>query len=214
MKKIGLIAGGLFLVLILSGCGKNEKSNPSNGEQNNQEVNEISADNNQESPAGQVAENENSAEGGVMKKLKNALSSGKKMKCTYSMGDEKEKTEIITYVQGDKYKTEVNVGQIKTISIFDGDAMYSWSEGQKTGTKMAMSCLNSLDTRSEAESNPVSEESSVADEEEFVDTLADAQNLNCEDAGDVNFEVPSDINFTDQCEALKSQQKMLESLNK
>jgi hypothetical protein len=41
----------------------------------------------------------------------------------------------------------------------------------------------------------------------------DAQNLSCEDAGDVDFDIPNDVNFSDQCEMLKSQQKMIEGLN-
>lgn len=201
MKKISLIVCSLFLVLVLAGCGKNDQSN--NG-QSNQEVKEVSGQGSQENEDG---------EDGIMKRLKNALSSGKKMKCTYVVGNEEGKTEVITYVQGDKYKTEVNVGQIKTVSVFDGDAMYSWSDGQKTGTKMTMDCIDSLDIRNETEAQNAPEDSSVQDEEKFIDTLADAENLNCEDVRDVSFEIPSDINFTDQCEALKSQQKMLENLN-
>lgn len=195
MKKISLMACSLLLVLILAGCNKKEQNDTDNKGEANQE--------------NQVMSNED-GESGIMKKLKSALSSGKKLKCTYAIDEEGNKTEVVTYVQGDKYRTEVILEKMKTISIFDGDAMYSWSENQKVGTKMTMECIDSLGAENDAEASNVPEGNSVQDGEEFIDTLADAQNLNCEDAGDISFEIPSDISFTDQCEMLKAQQKMLE----
>lgn len=208
MKKLSFITLGLFLALILSGCGSVQKSNDNNNKTNS-ELEELGFQENQNNGAKESGEN------GIVAKIKNAISAGKKMKCTYKMSDESGDTEVITYIQGDKYKTEIILGQMKTLSIFDGDVMYSWSEGQKTGTKMEMDCIDSLDIKGETESEAVTENAvATEDQDDFVKTLSEADNLNCEDAGDVNFDVPSDITFVDQCEMLKSQQKMIEGLNK
>lgn len=208
MKKLSFVTLGLFLALILSGCGSAQKGNDNNNQANSQ-VEEMEAQENQRSSA------EENGEKGIVAKIKNSISAGKKMKCTYKMDNENGDTEVITYIHGDKYKTEVMLGQIKTLSIFDGDVMYSWSEGQKTGTKMEMDCIDSLDIKGEVESEAVTENAvATEDQDDFVKALSEAQNLNCEDAGDVDFAVPSDINFIDQCEMIKSQQKMIEGLNK
>lgn len=202
MKKIGLGALILSLVIVLSGCGKEKEI-----EQNaNQAISqEITAE-------GQVDDSE--SESSMIGRLKNAISSGKKMKCVYKINSGEDNTEVITYVQGDKYKTEMVLGQMKTFSIFDGDVMYSWLEGQKTGTKMDMECVNGLGAEEGAQNNETGKNVSVEDEEGFVESLSDAQSLQCEDADDINFDIPSDINFTDQCELLKNQQRLMEGLNK
>ncbi|KKP67009.1 MAG: hypothetical protein UR66_C0003G0108 [Candidatus Moranbacteria bacterium GW2011_GWE1_35_17] len=205
MKKVSLILGGLFLIAVLAGCGKNEKID--SGEQVDLKLAEESAES---LPKEDTGENK----GGMMEKLKNSISKGKKMKCTYKISDENGATEVTTYAQGEKYKTEVNLGQMKTVSVFDGDVMYSWSAGQKVGTKMAMDCINSLDIKNEATKEADGEASPDKDDDNFVDALSGAENLNCEDAGDVDFSIPDDIKFSDQCEMLKSQQKILENLNK
>ena len=207
MKKLTLLTVILLLTIILSGCGKNDEADIDG--QSNLEAGSSEFSNQQGGEAGEkVADNG----GGLVDNLKNAISSGKKMKCTYKMANEDGETEVITYLQGDKYKTEINMGQMKTMSIFDGEAMYSWVSGQKVGTKMTMDCINSLDTKGEIAAEDVPEVSGE-DEDSFMETLTDAQNLSCEDAQDVDFDIPGDVNFSDQCEMLKSQQQMIEGLN-
>lgn len=205
MKKISLLTLGLFLIFGLSGCGKADKNLQGDSE------NKVTEVKNQE--ANDVQENMATNGASMVDKLKNAISSGKKMKCTYKMTDENGSTEVITYMQGDKYKSEINMGGMKTASVFDGDTMYSWVSGQKTGTKMTMDCINGLDVKGETETEAMPENVPES-EDDFVDTLNNAENLKCEDAADIDFTVPGDVNFVDQCEMLKSQQKMIEGLNK
>lgn len=207
MKKISLLLVGLFLVMGLSGCGKVDKpENTNNQTGSNNENSEVQSQ-------GDVEKENNAAknETNTVEKLKNAISSGKKMKCVYKMGEENGSTEVITYMQGDKYKTEVVLGQMTTTSIFDGDAVYSWVAGQKVGTKMTMDCIDSLDAKGETETPQ--ENVPVEDGDSFMEKLSSAQNLSCEDAADIDFTVPDDIDFSDQCEMLKSQQKIIEGLN-
>lgn len=211
MKKISLLAVGLFLVISLSGCGKPANDGKIVGE------NDSLANSNYPIPEVQNQEGAEVKEGvvgdgaGMVEKLKNAISSGKKMKCTYKTGEENGATEVVTYIQGDKYKTEVVLGEMITTSVFDGEVMYSWVVGQKIGTKMTMDCIDSLDTKGETEAPQ--ENAPLEDGEGFVEKLSSAQNLNCEDTGDIDFSIPTDVDFSDQCEMLKSQQKMIEGLN-
>lgn len=200
---------GLFLVMGLSGCGQADKANEvkeqtSLGAGGSNVLNQDTAGAEEETTEG---------EGGLVDKLKNAISSGKKMKCTYKMADGNGETEVITYLQGDKYKTEILIGEMRTMSVFDGEAMYSWVLGQKVGTKMTMDCIDSLDTKGETVADIRGENIPEGEGDEFVETLLDAQNLSCVDADEVDFSIPSDVNFSDQCEMLKSQQKMIEGLN-
>lgn len=211
MKKISLLVVGLFLVISLSGCGKPANDGKIVGENDslsnsNYPIPEVQ---NQE---GAEVKDEIAGDGvGMIEQLKNAISSGKKMKCTYKTGEENGATDVVTYIQGDKYKTEVVLGEMTTTSVFDGEIMYSWVAGQKVGTKMAMDCIDSLDIKGETEIPQ--ENVPLEDGEGFVEKLSSTQNLSCEDAADIDFSIPTDVNFSDQCEMLKTQQKMIEGLN-
>jgi hypothetical protein len=205
MKKISFFAVSLFLVLGLSGCGKTNENKINNSEiETTKNQDDIVA--NEEKSTGEIS---------MVDKLKNAISSGKKMKCTYKMNEEGGAAEVITYMHGDKYKSEVITGQMKTVAVFDGEAMYSWVIGQKIGTKMTMDCIDSLDVKGETSAEAIPEGTPKGeDEDKFMETLSDAQNLSCEDAGEIDFSIPSDVSFSDQCEMLKSQQKMIDGFNK
>jgi len=211
MKKISLLALGLFLVMSLSGCGKPANDGKVVGENDSLSNSNYPIPEVQNQEGVEVKEEVPGDGAGMVEKLKNSISSGKKMKCSYKMGEENGATEVITYIQGDKYKTEVVLGQMTTTSVFDGEVMYSWVVGQKVGTKMTMDCIDSLDAKGETE-NP-QENIPVEDGDGFMEKLSSAQNLNCEDATDIDFSIPTDVDFSDQCEMLKSQQKMIEGLN-
>lgn len=204
MKKISVLSFVFLMVIVLSGCG--EKNITSN-----QSVPSEAVEKNSQPQQADIADNQGKGdEGNVLNKLKNSIMSGKKVKCVYKMKENNMETSIITYMQGDKYRTEVDLGQVKTISIFDGDVMYNWSVGQKTGTKMTMDCMESLNDDLPESKND--EKVVAGDSDDFVDSLKDAQNLNCEDSSDVDFEIPTEIEFVDQCEMLKTQQKLMEGL--
>lgn len=205
MKKASLIFSTLLLALVLGGCSKGgeEKTigeqDPNSAKESQQLTGEIATG----------GENEPKEEGNILNKLKSAVTSGKKMKCVYKIENEGKSTEIVSYMQGDKYRSEIDMGAIKTRSVFDGDVMYSWTEGQKQGMKMTMDCMESLGGETAAGDNK-EEEIALKDGDDFVESLKDAQNLSCEDADDIDFSIPSDIEFTDQCEMLKSQQELME----
>ncbi|MEF3691817.1 MAG: hypothetical protein V3574_02035 [Candidatus Moraniibacteriota bacterium] len=200
MKKIFLISFSLMMIFVLSGCGKEaekaDEINPTSG-------GESLAESDSSTPKEAADTNKNPLE-----KLRLDLSSGKKIKCTYKMSDENGDLEVITYAQGDKYRTEMIIGGLKNYSIFDGESTYTWSEGQKTGIKISLDCLSDL----ESEDVGAQEEVEVENETEadFAESLKDAKNLKCEDYQEADFEIPAGIEFVDQCDLLEAQQKMLE----
>lgn len=202
MKKTALFLSIILMVLILSGC--NDKNNETGGSNNLETGGAV-----QQTEENVADKNVGMEEGNILNKLKSSLTSGKKMKCVYKIESDGNATEIISYMQGEKYRSEIAMGAIKTKSIFDGDVMYSWVEGQKQGMKMTMDCMESLGNELNTPEDK-NEEVLPKEGDEFVESLKDAKNLSCEDADDIDFSIPSDVEFTDQCEMLKSQQELLE----
>lgn len=200
MKKTTILGFALVSMIFLSGCAQKKEIIDDQKSVSGDVKSEIVSDN--------EVKQEKVEEGGALNSLKSAILSGKKMRCTYKIKEGNVELKITTYVQGDKYKTEVDLGQVKTNSIFDGDVVYSWSVGQKTGTKMTMDCMKSLGE--DLPKNNEADKSVPEDSEEFVDSLKDSQDLSCENFDEVDFEVPTDIEFVDQCEMLKAQQKLME----
>jgi hypothetical protein len=131
MKKILQIIATGGLVLLLSACGCQKKTAQETGGPQTAAPSEA--------PASQP-------ESGIISSIKDAMGLGKKMECTYKikMGDGT--LESKTYVEGKKYKgTTVIEGKTQN-SVFDGKVMYIWAEGEKTGMKFDVECMEGLQT--------------------------------------------------------------------
>ncbi len=184
MKKIITIFTLLLTVAFLAGCGKKV----------DQTKNENKAT---------VASQEE--QGGVISSIKDAMGLGKKMKCTYTVKTEEGTDTYITYVDGEKYKSESEFDGKMQLSVFDGEIIYSWNNKDKDGTKMSMKCLEDLNKPSENNNSDIPE--SIETPEESFD---DATDVKCEDISSVDFTIPSDVVFKDQCEEMR---KLIESLS-
>lgn len=196
----------LGLVFFLTGCDKQTQT-------------EVEKNTSAEVESGDLKNTEKTQTDGqelsMLDKLKSAVVSGKKMKCSYKMTDEKgTTTEMITFMQGEKYRSEFLMEGMQSYSVFDGEAMYSWVKGVSGGSKMTMDCLKSLDTSElEAANGGLAEDSDEKEEKEFIDSLEAAQNLKCEDVANIDFSIPGDVSFTDQCVLIKSQQERANGVN-
>lgn len=179
MKKVFLGIAVVGLAFVLSGCGA--KKAPQDGGAQNQ------------------TKEESKEQGSVIGSIKDAMGLGKKMKCEYSVGTGKEAVKSTAYVEGKKYKAISTINGTTTNSIFDGNTMYYWQEGQKTGMKMAMSCMEELNkSLPEDQQNP---EDFKSPEEQFEDAI----DTSCVPATEsINFSAPSDVTFQDQCEMMKN----------
>jgi len=200
MKKIKIILGIFLATVFLSGCGQSESDNNSGISESSNMASEIEVN----------VENGEESSGNLSEELKKMAASGVEMKCTYSVEDENGKSEVVSYVQGEKYKTEATINQKKTTTIFDGEVIYSWIEGEKNGTKMDLECVNKLGGN-EADSNEESEPTADENEENFIETMAETPDIKCERFSGEDFSIPDNINFSDQCELLRLQEEMIKN---
>lgn len=192
MKKIAVAALCVGAVFFLSGCGKKENT-PQNGAQKENVKNE--------------------EKGGMISSIKDAIGMGKKMECTYKMKFGEESMESKGFFEGKKFRSETSLNGKKQISVFNDDVMYSWSPDEKKGTKISKSCMKELSDKYKDESNPTKEEDlEIPDAENIEDSFGDAMDVNCNPVASIDFSVPGDVNFTDQCEIMRKSMEAMEEL--
>ena len=189
--KLAAMAAG---VLLLAGCGcsKNSASNQSESK----------------SPVQQESE-----KGGIISSIKDAMNLGKSMECTYTVKNGMGEGEDIiskAFIQGKKYKAINEMDGKTTISLFDGEVIYTWTEGEKTGTKMDQKCLDEISASAPKEK--FGAEAPLDDKISKEDAFKDAMDVKCEDASGADFSVPSDIVFADQCQQMKDMMKSLSDM--
>lgn len=177
MKKIALGTLVIAFALTLSACGEKAQ---------------------EKKPAGEMMKEKSS---GVISSIKDAMGMGKKMKCTYKMKNAGGEFEAVTYIEGEKYKSETAAMGMKMAAVYDGEDMYTWQEGQKTGMKMTKACQEEMEAMDTGEEMEEQEEMKVG-----VEAFDGAMNVDCEAASSIDFSVPSDIEFTDQCAMMKQMQ--------
>lgn len=176
LKVVALAAG----VLLLAGCG-----------------NKVAQNNSTDAGAGKEG-----AASGMISSIKDAMASGKAMKCTYTTKDQSG-GEIVstTFIDGKKYVgTTTAAGNVQHM-IFNEEAMFSWIDGQKIGTKMTTACSNDLAASAPKGQDEKAPKIAGSDPE---GTFNAATNVKCEPNNDADFTIPSDITFTDQCEMMKN----------
>jgi len=190
--KIAALAAG---VLLLAGCGNKAA----------QKATDTGADN-----TGATKTEEKGTLSDAITSIKDAMASGKAMKCSYTIKN-KEGGDIVStmYVDGKKYAGTTNVAGIVQHMVFDETAMYSWSEGQKTGMKMATACSEELAAKAPKSQNDNAPTPQSTDPAKTFDNALDVK---CEPSTGGDFTVPSDIKFTDQCEMMKNLQKNIPNM--
>ena len=146
----------------------------------------------------------------IIDDISEAITLKKKMECKYKVTDEKgDAVESKSYIQGDKYKTEFTAAGAKQTSIFDGQTIYTWDENTKQGTMMDIDCLDDFKTVSS------SDEADTEDFEEYKSSdqiLDEGVDVSCRPVAAIDFTIPDDVNFVDQCELLKQQMEALEGI--
>jgi hypothetical protein len=189
MKKVLLVTIMIFSVVILSGCFKKDAKE--------QEERDLSQ--------GATSVQEMKSE---MERAMEMIRSGKKVKCEYVVQSEGQETKMTTFVEGKKYRTQMALGGLEVNSVFDGDTIYSWNKGESAGTKMNLECQR------EFGGEVVMEESqdAVVVSENVETVFEGAFNVSCKKVSEIDFSVPNDVNFVDQCEMLKKQQEMIEEM--
>ena len=183
LKIVAMAAG----ILLLAGCG-----------------NKVTQNNSTDAGAGKEG-----AVSNVVNSIKDAMASGKAMKCTYTTKDQSG-GEIVstTFIDGKKYAgTTTAAGNVQHM-IFNEEAMYSWGEGQKTGMKMTTACSTELAAKAPKNQSATAPAPEPNDPEKTFDN---ATNVQCEPNSGADFTIPSDVTFTDQCEMMKNVMKNVPS---
>lgn len=137
-----------------------------------------------------------------------AFKSGKKMKCSVRAADG---SETSFSSEGKKFKSVAMVNGSRYATIFDGTTYYSWDDKTKQGVKFTEACMKDF-TETFAKNAPKDSpiQSNPADTPENV--LKDTANTSCELVATIDFSVPSDIKFLDQCETMKQTQELLKNM--
>lgn len=161
----------------------------------------------QEQKQDQVKEQEYKTNESGMNNISEMLASGKNIKCTYRLRAEDD-FEVITYVDGEKYRTESRMNNMKYSAVFDGKDMYSWMDGQENGTRMNLECMKDLDM------NEIEESPQAEIEEDPVNLFTDKIDLRCEEVRNIDFSTPKGVNFADSCEMMKTQMNQLKQVQK
>lgn len=193
--KIAALAAG---VVLLAGCGQKaaQKSPTDTGAKN----------------ANTPKMEQKSAASDVISSIADAMKSGKAMKCDYSIKDKDgNETKMSAYVDGKKYKSDFAAAGKITHMVFDGEATYTWTEGEVKGMKMTVACAQDLakNAPKPASSADQNAPTTPTNPEKTFDNATDVK---CEPSSDGDFAVPSDIKFTDQCEMMKNLQKNMPSM--
>jgi hypothetical protein len=143
--------------------------------------------------------------------LADVLKLGSAVKCTGSYSGEEGSMDMVVYASGDKSYSEMNVdageeGMIKTYSIYDGEWMYTWTEGG-AATKMNVTDMEEL-----AEDLPQQEDYEATDtagQQAFQQQF----DYKCTPwtADNSKFVPPSDVEFMDMTEMMKGFKESMES---
>lgn len=157
--------------------------------------------------------NTDKGESGIVSSIKDAMGLGKKMQCTYAIGDDKS-IRATVMVDGEKFKSTTIMKDMTVHGIFDGESQYTWTDNEKQGSKMSRTCLDKMTARFQDMPAPAaSKESEVApsiqDLRDGFDGLKDVQ---CKAADMVDFSLPKDISFVDQCVMIEQSMKMMEEM--
>lgn len=198
IKQILLFPTIVLASLLLTAC---LPSQPKNNQENQTK--------NEETKSGQANGDEN-----ITGNLKSLLGMNKSLKCTWSMNDEGIKNEGVTYVKGNKSRSEMKTeipeqGEMNVISITDGEWFYSWDTKTKQGTKMK---LTEMET--EIAEAPESNNDQGETEMNYEQMMEQNINYQCQatNIDDVMFVPPTDAQFVDLTESLKEMEEQAEQM--
>lgn len=142
---------------------------------------------------------ESRADTSVISSIKEAMSLGKPMQCTYTLTEQGQTAQSSIIVDGQKYRATTNTGDMKSNVIFDGTTQYIWTDGAIQGIKISKTCLDEL--RASLPKNTVLPVGETTEEREK--TLAAATKVICTRATEEDFLLPSGMTFADQCGMMK-----------
>lgn len=146
---------------------------------------------------------------GAVSSIKEAMGLGKKMQCTYTVGEDVP-TQTTVLVDGEKFKSTTTMKDMTVYGMFDGELQYTWTDKEKQGSKMSKDCLDKLAARFQNTAAPDTPEKSTTpltqDLREGFDGL---RGVDCRMTDVVDFSLPEDVSFVDQCAMIEQSMKTI-----
>ncbi len=191
-----LIAFGVVvsLAFVLGGCKNSDLSEGSNSNSKEKKV---------------TVEKKSRLFGGGAVSLKDALTKGKAVKCVSEDAGGK----WTVFTNGKNFKTEGVDSTGKEMAVVSNEKVtYIWEKKTKEGYKIDMDCLADLQ-KSMGINLDMDEVMSEVDDfsPEEMTQKEESGNLNCVSAGKIDFSVPTDVKFVDQCKLMKEQMEQVKS---
>jgi hypothetical protein len=142
--------------------------------------------------------------------LKDLMNLGRSVKCTYEFSDGQVTSKGVTYVSGEKTRSEATVvtpegEEIISNTIVEGNTMYSWSDQDKKGIKI---------TWSDEDMDEDMDLPEAGDSYEYND-LNKEMDYKCSPwiPDNSKFEAPNDVEFVDYNQMINDTMKMMEDMN-
>lgn len=143
----------------------------------------------------------------IFTNLGDALGSKNSLKCTYQYEDQESSYQGTIYMKDDKFRTNMDIGDKKINSLYDGKVYYSWIDGEAQGFKMDADCLEEV-SKEDVKTEEFDPKESFFSVKDFDSTFE----VQCEKA-DFDLGLPKDVEFQDMCEILRNLIKAFESMN-
>jgi hypothetical protein len=201
IKLMAIVLGSLLLV---AGCGE-PSSDSREPEQSSQAgTNESSSAN---SSADQKLDSQSESEAG-------SLNQGQKIKCEFDMAEGGQQ-QVGTFWLGEKgIRAEYQVASQNFSMVFNREASYFWGDGLEMALKISAECQDQLVAEDSPEEGEEQETPLVRGPEHFQSWAESRpEGVTCQEySGEIDLELPDNIQFLDQCELLQQQREMYKNI--
>lgn len=195
--KGGIFIGLIVVTIALAGCGA--KTNPLKNAKEN--INAKIEDGKDLVETGKKMADEKQ---GFVGGLKDAMKRGVTMKCVTDSAD----GHWVIYTNGKNTRTEgVTTDGHEMVILAKDKVVYTWDKKTKKGQKIDKGCMDDFQKSMGMDTSEMMKEEDDFDDftPEKMEIKEKEGSLKCTPSTKADFSVPSDVEFTDQCEMLKSQ---------
>ena len=149
-------------------------------------------------------------EKGMVSSIKEAMGLGEKMQCTYALNQGSQSIQSTVAIDGGKYKSTTVMGEMTVYALFDGENQYTWTSAAKTGMQMSKACLEKIGEDAKEMAKPTGAPAPAS--QDMQEAFNMAKDVKCEAAPKVDFTLPKDVTFTDQCAMMEQSMKMMQDM--
>lgn len=145
-------------------------------------------------------------------KLASLMEKGEKIRCEYKMSDGAEEMTSIIYIDGEKFRTEVDMNGLEAVGVFDGETYYNWSRGEvNQGSQMSRRCMEEMEAKGNEEVDDKMKDMPFESTDEIITQEADLK-MTCAKTEKIDFTIPKDIKFIDTCAMLEQMEGQVENM--